>query len=50
MTMTTEQRKVVSRCKAMLKIAFPDLVGYIRFDMGNKADTVICNVKLKVEK
>ena len=48
--LTSEQEKVIKRARDMLRRAFPKLVGYIRFDMGNNADTVICNVRLKVEK
>ena len=31
--MTQEQKQVIDKCKNMLKLAFPDLTGYVRFDM-----------------
>lgn len=47
--MTPEQKKVVNRCKDMLKLAFPDLTGYVKFDMGKTEKVVVCTVQLKVE-
>jgi len=38
--MTDEQEKVIERCKAMLKRAFPDLKGHLEFHLIPREDEV----------
>jgi hypothetical protein len=47
--LSPEQKKVVHKCRDMLKRAFPDLTGYVKFDMGKTVKAVVCTVNLKVE-
>ena len=47
--MNSEQKKVVRRCGEMLKAAFPDLTGYVRFDMCKGVENVKPCLHLNVE-
>jgi hypothetical protein len=43
--MTPEQKKTIERCKDMLKRAFPDLTGHVKFDMCSQRQTVKCTTE-----
>ena len=45
--MTPQQEKAISRCKAMLKLAFPELTGHLEFHMKVGMDKVKCHVRLE---
>jgi hypothetical protein len=47
--MTQEQKQAIKRCKDMLKRAFPDLTGYVKFDIGGKPKVVACHIHQEVK-
>ena len=46
--MTQEQKQVIDKCKNMLKLAFSDLTGYVRFDMCDKTQRVKACIKREI--
>jgi hypothetical protein len=50
--MTLEQKQTLKRCGQSLKAVFPDLTGYVKFDMrwvSDKVEVSVCYTNIKVK-